>query len=144
MRAKKTDWNIVEGFRKPIEIACNLEIQADEVENLTKGFVPKDMEDKWFIYFEEKTLFCYRSWTGHCIYEVSFKDVGKTLQSQSFRVERDQSRYRNMSESQDIEILKFLIYRVLLKKFEKITFSEKDPIALWSTFGQALNKDSTK
>jgi len=32
------------------------------------GLVPEEIEDKWFIYWEDDTLFFHRSWTGNCIY----------------------------------------------------------------------------
>ena len=38
------------------------------------------MEDKWFWYMEGDTLYAHRSWTGNCIYIVSFgKDDSHTV-----------------------------------------------------------------
>lgn len=28
------------------------------------------MEDKWFSYMDENTLYAHRSWTGYCIYII--------------------------------------------------------------------------
>ena len=46
---------------------------AEEFAKIRDGLVPKEMEDKWFIYFEEQTLYLHRSWTGHLIYRVQFR-----------------------------------------------------------------------
>lgn len=35
-----------------------------EVDRLKRGFVPVQMEHKWFIYFEGDWLRFHRSWTG--------------------------------------------------------------------------------
>jgi hypothetical protein len=34
------------------------------------------MDQKWFIYMEDDTLWFHRSWTGLCIYEVKFLKAG--------------------------------------------------------------------
>ena len=35
-------------------------------------------EDKWFIYWENDTLFFHRSWTGVCVYIVRFTSPAGT------------------------------------------------------------------
>ncbi len=41
-----------------------------EAKQLMHGFVSKQMEDKWFIYFEDGWLRFHRSWTGAYIYAL--------------------------------------------------------------------------
>ncbi|MFZ1039972.1 MAG: hypothetical protein WCA79_07110 [Anaerolineales bacterium] len=44
-----------------------------EFEKITRGIVPHQMEDKWFIFLEDMQLNFHRSWTGQCIYQIKFK-----------------------------------------------------------------------
>lgn len=41
-----------------------------EYKRLREGLVPREMEDKWFIYFDEPYLFFHRSWTGKSVYRL--------------------------------------------------------------------------
>ena len=45
----------------------------EEMAVLRRGNIPQAMEDKWFWYMEDKTLWAHRSWTGYCIYRIDFK-----------------------------------------------------------------------
>lgn len=49
------------------------EYTAQEFKSIIEGLVPQQMEDKWFIYYEEPWLYLHRSWTGFCIYIVRFE-----------------------------------------------------------------------
>jgi len=52
---------------------------VDDVERIQRGLIPEEMEDKWFIYWLDGMLHCCRSWTGYCIYLVSFASEGDWL-----------------------------------------------------------------
>ena len=43
-----------------------------EMARIRCGFIPSEMEDKWFVFFEGGVLHLHRSWTGICIYRASF------------------------------------------------------------------------
>lgn len=47
-----------------------------ELKQLKLGIVPREMEDKWFIYFEATHLFFHRSWTGQPVYRVTLELEG--------------------------------------------------------------------
>ncbi|MDL5514424.1 hypothetical protein QSE00_21605 [Arenibacter sp. M-2] len=42
----------------------------DEYSKLEKGIKPSDMDDKWFVYTINESIFFHRSWSGHCIFVV--------------------------------------------------------------------------
>ena len=44
-----------------------------EIERLKVGLIPKVMEDKWFIYYDNHTLNIHRSWTGFHIYKITMQ-----------------------------------------------------------------------
>lgn len=45
----------------------------EDSRRLKAGFVPSQMEDKWFIYYADSSLFLHRSWTGQGVYRVDFE-----------------------------------------------------------------------
>ena len=57
-------------------IALDREYSMKEFDRLRAGMVPQEMEDHWFLYFEEPWLYLHRSWTGFCIYRVRFELAG--------------------------------------------------------------------
>ena len=61
------------------------------------GNVPKAMEDKWFWFMEGSTLWAHRSWTGHCIFRVGFKENNNHVVT----VNRDPEQYRSFGIEED-------------------------------------------
>ena len=70
MQASSTSWK-----RKPFNEGVPLRFQAafdnGQFARLREGLVPREMEDKWFIYYEEPHLFLHRSWTGEPVYRLT-------------------------------------------------------------------------
>jgi hypothetical protein len=64
---------------KPFNEGVSLPYQAafdnEQLARLKMGLVPRQMEDKWFIYYEEPHLFLHRSWTGQPVYRLTLKGV---------------------------------------------------------------------
>lgn len=52
----------------------DVRFSAEEVARLRMGLYPREMEDKWFVYWEEPWLRMHRSWTGHEIYALRFEE----------------------------------------------------------------------
>lgn len=40
----------------------------EELATLRLGLVPRDMDDRWFVFQENDQVYLHRSWTGHCIF----------------------------------------------------------------------------
>jgi hypothetical protein len=68
--AAKNSWKR-EAFTDGRPIPYQGTFSQPEFEKICEGLIPKVMEDKWFIYFEEPYLFLYRSWTGQRVYRVT-------------------------------------------------------------------------
>lgn len=50
-----------------------------QMQFIRAGLIPKEMEDKWFVYFEEPFLYLHRSWTGRPVFRVTLSsDAGGT------------------------------------------------------------------
>jgi len=85
-----------------------------EYARLACGVIPEQMEDKWFIFLEDATLFFHRSWTGFCIFQVILAKQGATYAIADVLVNRDPSQYSGGSEAYDQQVLLFLIDNLLL------------------------------
>jgi len=44
-----------------------------EAERMRQGFAPRDMDDRWFVYFEDGWLNFHRSWTGSHVYALKLE-----------------------------------------------------------------------
>jgi 8-oxo-dGTP diphosphatase len=62
--AKPTDWKTYPLPSKKITIRLDRTFSPQEMKRLSEGLVPRQMEDKWFIYWKDDTLYFHRSWTG--------------------------------------------------------------------------------
>jgi hypothetical protein len=140
--AKPTDWKIKPLPSKRATIRLDRTFSPREIKRISNGLVPRQMEDKWFIYWKDNTLYFHRSWTGYCIYIVRF-----VAQSDSFRmieadVNRDPEQYKETSDERDTEMISYLIDVLLLH--QKAVFpsyepsSEKQALKQWSLVGRAM------
>jgi hypothetical protein len=86
---------------------------AEEWQQLCRG-VPLRMENKWFIFVENLTIHCHRSWTGYCIYQVAVRQVAEGYAVQQVTVNRDPEQYRWTDNKYDLALLDFLISNLLL------------------------------
>ena len=83
----------------------NRSFSDQEMFALRCGNVPKAMEDKWFWFMEGSTLWAHRSWTGHCIFRVDFREDNHHLVT----VNRDPEQYRSFGVEEDRESLNKLL-----------------------------------
>ena len=83
----------------------------EEFEQIRCGLMPsRGMEDKWFLFEEDHTVFFHRSWTGRCFYMVSFErtDAGWAATDSAVSVER------HFRRGWDEEMIDFIIRNLLL------------------------------
>ena len=69
MAASATSWKR-EPFKEGVPIPYQATFSSEQFLRLKMGLVPRVMEDKWFIYYEDPHLFLHRSWTGHPVYRL--------------------------------------------------------------------------
>jgi hypothetical protein len=81
---------------------------------LGRGFVPKVMEEKWFIYMKEGHLVFRRSWTGMYIYRVMLERRGNQIHTNHAIVNRNKEQYSEVDDVYDKKLLEYLIYSILL------------------------------
>ncbi|WP_323181897.1 hypothetical protein [Streptomyces sp. NBC_01408] len=73
------------------------------------------MDEKWNVFAEEDVLFMHRSWTGHCVYAVSFAlTPGGGRKIASALVEADGKRYRSPGDDYECLMLELVISAIVL------------------------------
>ena len=113
--ATKDSWKIEEMSELNTDLSLNIQLTSDELEKIKKGHIPEEMEDHWFMYFDNNKLYIHRSWTGICIFVVDVLDSGLIHHA---IVTRDDSKYKSKNNQKDTYLLKSLIYN-LIGRFEE-------------------------
>jgi hypothetical protein len=85
-----------------------------EAEQMAKGHIPEDMDDKWFIFFEEGWLYFHRSWTGHCIYAVRLASSPAGMRIAEAWVNRNKYEYNSAGMDSDNRMVEQLFRTHLL------------------------------
>jgi hypothetical protein len=99
----------------------------EECDRISWGFIPVEMEDKWFVFLEDDELFLHRSWTGYCIYQLRLQRGERGYSVVEAWVNRDPSQYGNVDDGYDAALLGALIDNLLLGKRTPIPVPEGIP-----------------
>lgn len=93
MKANADSWKR-EPFQEGGElIPFEMEVSKGEMERISYGFIPWDMNQKWFAYYEEPYFFMHRSWTGEPFYRVRFTKAGDGYQVSETKLSRGIDHY---------------------------------------------------
>ena len=79
----------------------NRKISQQEFELLEYGRIPKEMEDKWFIYYDSGKLYFHRSWSGFCVYIADVDKVGANFNVGRIIVNRNKEQYKESDVDAD-------------------------------------------
>jgi len=138
------DWEITQieiPKRIQLDYSRSFGFNMEHINVIKKGFIPKTLEDKWYIYSKDNWLFFHRAWTGYGIYKLEIKHDNGRYIIDEFYVERNIDKYENINDLFDIHILHVIIDWGLLGvdcRFLYLTLfnnSEKDSIKLWHLLG---------
>jgi ADP-ribosyl-[dinitrogen reductase] hydrolase len=141
--ATKETWKNIP-IDNPKRIDIDLLFTDKQFSKLKNGLIPQQMDDKWFIYYENEWLYFHRSWTGNGMYKAKMKKVSDGYSVTEFWAERNQEKYKNEDDNTDIETFTFLIARGLLGIDVNHIYSsrniqsETDALKGWSSFGNML------
>ncbi len=97
-----------------VDLGLSHSYTSSEFEQIRRGFVPMDMDERWFIYYEEPWLYIHRSWTGVCIYGVRFETSADGASIVESWANRDSDQYTETSIETDRELCTFFIGTLLL------------------------------
>ena len=143
-KAHKSDWDRREPMpEESTTVSFHHEFSHEDYEKLQYGFIPEQMEDKWFIYFEDNKLYCHRSWTGFCLYIVEYEVSENSSQIVKITTNRDREQYTETDDNWDCQFVVYLINLLLLHK--PTPYPEKEDIdpeisavQQWSQVGRAM------
>ncbi len=76
----------------PKRIAIGIHLTVKQFSKVTNGLIPQEMEDKWFIYYENEWLYFHRSWTGNGIYKAKLNKESDGYSITEFWAERNQEK----------------------------------------------------
>jgi hypothetical protein len=102
----------------------------EEYVTISQGFMPQSPADKWFIYLEDEWLYCHRSASGSCIFQLQIVPDEAGYAADVLLVNQDPSQYRSLSDEYDVALLSYLVDTILLGRFvpfpQPEQFSEED------------------
>ena len=109
MAARRSDWQNTPLPERRDHLSFEHRYSSDEFARLCEGVIPQEMEDKWFVYFEEPWLYLHRSWTGFCVYQVRFAPTEDTASVAEVLVSRDPEEYTETDSTRDTLRLAYLL-----------------------------------
>src|SRR5262245_38613747 len=107
--ATPADWKTEPLPAQKTTIALHRRVSAHDMQRIRRGLVPEQMEDKWFIYWKDDTLFFHRSWTGYCIYIVRFAATDDGWDMVEAEVNRDATQYLEVHDASDAAMISYLV-----------------------------------
>ena len=85
------------------------EFSVEEFKMISRGFIPQEMEDKWFMYLEDTVLYMHRSWTGICIYKVELQEMANGWAVRQAWINGNSVQYKRKDDCYESERLDRLI-----------------------------------
>lgn len=116
MIAQKSSWKISEPPDQKEELKFILSYSNSEYKQIKNGFIPEDMEDKWFIYYKDNWLYFHRSWTGNLIYWIRFERKEDRVHVVESWTNKDPQQYNSLGPTFDQNMIETLVQSFLLKK----------------------------
>lgn len=108
-KAKKENWKTVE-FPATFKIVrLDRPVSDPQFEQIKIGFIPQEMEDKWFIYLEDHWLYFHRSWTGYCIFKLRIENKNGDYILTELYINQDKNQYEAEDDLHDINQVENLI-----------------------------------
>lgn len=103
-------------------IPLDLRFEGWQAENLKLGFIPRDMEQKWFVCYQDACLFEYRSWTGICVSKVHFLVDGAALHAVWAEANRYPAQVSSRDDAEDARKIE-----ARLRWLSTLTWEDRDP-----------------
>ena len=122
--ATKYSWITSKMPQNKIKLSINKKYSKEEYNKIKKGFIPQQMDDRWFIYFENQKLYFHRSWSGYCIYEIKFSKENEYYIITEGYLNKEIVDEKNLVLKDEAKRILLLINRLLLD--ENNCYSNKD------------------
>jgi hypothetical protein len=95
-------------------LAVGRRFSAADMDRIRQGVLPRDMDDRWLMFFAHNRLHVHQSWVGTCIYIAHFQPQGEQYVLVFAEVNRNDAQYAEKDDTYDRKKLLFLIDVLLL------------------------------
>lgn len=113
-KATKNSWEVIP-MDKPKLVYVDLKLTQEHFEKLQVGFMPRNMDDRWFVYFENDWIYFHRSWTGYEIFKAQIYQDNNGYFVKDFWVESNTEKFNLSDEKDMINTFCFILYRIVLR-----------------------------
>ena len=100
-RVVKSNWRTVDMPETWEAAEINRSLTEEDYQTLICGFIPRDMDDRWFLYVQNDWVYLHRSWTGHCIFKLKLEVLSSHVILTDIRINRDPNQYRSVNLEAD-------------------------------------------
>lgn len=107
--ARRADREIVALPQERARLHVERHYTREQLGWLKYGILPREMEDKWFAFYEAPWLYLHRSWTGHCIFEVRLEEDATGGRIVEIWANRDPQQYEQTDDAADARYLLSLL-----------------------------------
>lgn len=114
-KATKNDWELFHLPDQHVSLEVSRNFDRCQMDRIEMGIIPRDMDERWLIYYEDDILYLHRSWTGYCTFVVRFiaLEDGSARMCECL-VSRDESQYGGKNDAEDLKLLNSIIDELLL------------------------------
>jgi uncharacterized protein (DUF1810 family) len=114
--ATRKNWEIVP-IKNPQSLSINLLFSKADFFEMKKGVIPRDMEERWFIYYENEWLYFHRSWTGYGFYKSKLNKTKEGYSIDEFWAERHNIESTPERDEYDRDAFSSIIEQILLRRW---------------------------
>jgi hypothetical protein len=109
-----SEWELMPMPPERAQLPVGRWFSAADMDSIRQGFLPRDMDDRWLMFFAHNRLHVHQSWVGTCIYIAHFQPQGEQFVLVSAEVNRNDAQYAEKDDAYDRKKLLFLIDVLLL------------------------------
>lgn len=103
-KTQRGDWKTVELPDTRARLQVQRRYSMRELDWLKFGVLPREMEDKWFVFYEAPWLYVHRSWTGTCIYRARLEEDSRGASIAELWSNRDPAQYKQTDDVADARL----------------------------------------
>ena len=109
-QATSIGWKLHPMPERAVRLPLRMRFSRSEVARLQRGNIPREMEDRWYVYFHDDWVNFHRSWTGFCIYKLRLEVDGDCYRIAEAWVNRDREQYASEDLTEDESLLVSVLY----------------------------------
>jgi 8-oxo-dGTP diphosphatase len=98
----RSDWRNKALPNQHCRVELNITFSRMQAACIMLGYLPEEMEEKWFSFYENNVLYQHSSWTHICVDEIYFTELADgSFKATHALVNRDPAEYRETDADED-------------------------------------------